>query len=144
MKGSANNVELNKLFRFHSISDGSNANTEFKVSIENIDTSTGKFDVVIRDFYDSDLSVNPYEKFLSCDLVPGSPNYIALKIGSTDGMYNSKSRYVTVEVIESDEVKNSIPAGFLGYPVRNYSGLGLTRILATIKAPYFRFNCNID
>lgn len=144
MKGSANNVELNKLFRFHSISDGSNSNTEFKVSIENIDPSTGKFDVVIRDFYDSDLSVNPYEKFLSCDLVPGSPNYIALKIGSTDGMYNSKSRYVTVEVIESDEVKNSIPAGFLGYPIRDYSGYSLTTDGTTPKAPYFRFNTNID
>lgn len=152
MKGSANNVELNKLFRFHSISDGSNSNTEFKVSIENIDPSTGKFDVVIRDFYDSDLSVNPYEKFLSCDLVPGSSNYIALKIGSTDGMYNSKSRYVTVEVIESDEVKNSIPAGFLGYPIRDYSGgcLAATKDGTAIidadkpKAPYFRFNTNID
>ena len=144
MKGSANNVELNKLFRFHSISDGSYSNTEFKVSIENIDPSTGKFDVVIRDFYDSDLSVNPYEKFLSCDLVPGSPNYIALKIGSTDGMYNSKSRYVTVEVIESDEVKNSIPAGFLGYPIRDYSGYSLTTDGTTPKAPYFRFNTNID
>jgi len=144
MKGSANNVELNKLFRFHSISDGSNSNTEFKVSIENIDPSTGKFDVVIRDFYDSDLYTNPYEKFLSCDLVPGSPNYIALKIGSTDGMYNSKSRYVTVEVIESDEVKNSIPAGFLGYPIRDYSGYGLTTVTATPKAPYFRFNTTID
>jgi hypothetical protein len=146
MKGSANNVELNKLFRFHSISDGSNSNTEFKVSIENIDPSTGKFDVVIRDFYDSDLSVNPYEKYLSCDLVPGSPNYIALKIGSTDGMYTSKSRYVTVEVIESDEVKSSIPSGFLGYPIRNYKGAGLYRMgIGTLpNAPYFRFNTTID
>lgn len=152
MKGSAEKVELNKLFRFHSISDGSNSTTEFKVSIENIDPETGKFDVVIRDFYDSDLSVNAYEKYFNCDLVPGSPNYIALKIGSTDGMYNSKSRYVTVEVVESDEVKNSVPAGFLGYPIRNYSGFPLA---ATINgndvtdtdkpiAPYFRFNTNID
>ncbi len=144
MKGSAEKVELNKLFRFHSISDGSNATTEFKVSIENIDPLTGKFDVVIRDFYDSDLSVNAYEKYLSCDLVPGSPNYIALKIGSTDGMYNSKSRYVTVEVINSDEVKSSVPAGFLGYPIRDYSGKGLTTVSTDPKAPYFRFNTNID
>ncbi len=144
VKGSAQKIELNKLFRFHSISDGSNATTEFKVSIENIDPDTGKFDVVIRDFYDSDLSVNPYEKFLSCNLVPGSPNYIALKIGSTDGMYNSKSRYVTVEVIESDEVKRSIPAGFLGYPIRNYNGFSLSEDGTQPIAPYFRFNTNVD
>ena len=144
MKGSAENVELNKLFRFHTVSDGSNATTEVKVSIENIDPDTGKFDVVIRDYYDSDLSVNAYEKYLSCDLVPGSPNYIALKIGSTDGMYNSKSRYVTVEVIENDVTKSSIPAGFLGYPVRDYSGLAVGNVSGTAKAPYFRFNTNID
>ena len=145
MKGSAENVELNKLFRFHSISDGGSATTEFKVSIENIDPETGKFDVVVRDFYDSDLSVNAYERYMSCDLVPGSPNYIALKIGSTDGLYNSKSRYITVEVIENDTTKNSIPAGFLGYPVRDYSGTAVIDSTArNATAPYFRFNTNID
>ena len=34
MKGSATNVELTKLFRFHTISDGKTANTEVKISIE--------------------------------------------------------------------------------------------------------------
>lgn len=144
IKGSANNIELNKLFRFHAISDGTNSTTEFKVSIENIDPSTGRFDVVIRDFYDSDLSVNAYEKYLSCDLVPGSSNYIALKIGSTDGLYNSKSRYVTVEVIENDITKNSIPAGFIGYPIRDYSGFAITQNTNTATAPYFRYNTSID
>ena len=109
IKGSANNIELNKLFRFHAISDGSNSTTEFKISIENIDPSTGNFDVVVRDYYDSDYSVNAYEKFTSCNLVPGSPNYISLKIGSSDGLYNSKSRYITVEVIENDVFKTQPP-----------------------------------
>lgn len=144
MKGSAENVELNKLFRFHAISDGSNSTTEFKISIENIDPSTGKFDVLVRDYYDSDLSTNVLEKFTSCDMVPGSIGYIALKIGSTDGLYNSKSNYITVEVIENDITKSSIPAGFLGYPIRNYKGTAIVDSEKTVVAPYFEYNTNID
>lgn len=147
MKGSADNVEVNKLFRFHAISDGEDSNTDFKISIENIDPTTGKFDVVIRDFYDSDLSVSPFEKYLSCNLVPGSQNYLGLKIGTTDGLYVSKSKYVTVEIIENDITKNSIPAGFMGYPVRDYSHgfiLDGEQSSNDIKAPYFKYNTNVD
>lgn len=127
IKGDAENVELHKLFRFHTISDGNTSTTEFKVSIENIDPTTGKFDVVLRDYLDSDISINAIERFNSVDLVPGSADYIALKIGSFDEQYEQVSKYITVEVIENDVTKTSVPAGFLGYPVRNYSGLGLRR-----------------
>lgn len=122
IKGSAEQVQLAKLFRFHTISDGSNSSLEVKVSIENIDPSTGKFDVVVRNFNDTDLNVNAVERFVGCTLVPGDPDYIALKIGSFDESYNAVSNYITVEVIENDITKNSIPAGFLGYPMRNYNG----------------------
>ena len=44
MKGSAEHVELAKLFRFNTISDGNASNTEVKVSIENIDPTNGTFD----------------------------------------------------------------------------------------------------
>lgn len=127
IKGDAENVELHKLFRFHTISDGNTSTTEFKVSIENIDPTTGKFDVVLRDYLDSDISINAIERFNGVDLVPGSADYIALKIGSFDEQYEQVSKYITVEVIENDVTKTSVPAGFLGYPVRNYSGLGLRR-----------------
>lgn len=127
IKGDAENVELHKLFRFHTISDGNTSTTEFKVSIENIDPTTGKFDVVLRDYLDSDISINAIERFNGVDLVPGSSDYIALKIGSFDEQYEQVSKYITVEVIENDVTKTSVPAGFLGYPVRNYSGLGLRR-----------------
>lgn len=144
-KGSANEVELTKLFRFHTISDGASANTEVKVSIENIDPTFGTFDVVVRNFYDNDTAVAVVEKFAKCDLVPGSSNYIALKIGSVDGTYTGKSSYITVEVNEeSDKVMKSIPCGFMGYPVRDFNGSGVYTETQPMHNPYLAYNTTID
>ena len=122
VKGSAENVDLTKLFRFHTISDGNNATTEVKVSIENIDPELRTFDVIVRDFYDTDNSKVVLERYRGVNLIPGDQNYIALKIGSFDDSYVNVSNYITVEVNETDKVAASIPAGFMGYPVRDYGG----------------------
>lgn len=146
MKGSAEHVELTKLFRFHTISDGSNANTEVKVSIQNIDPENGTFDVLVRSFYDTDASPVVLERYTQCDLIPGSRNYISLKIGSFDEQYESVSHYITVEVNETDKTKVSIPAGFLGYPIRDYQGLIVSsedQAGEPVK-PYFQYNTNVD
>lgn len=144
IKGSATNVELTKLFRFHTISDGVSSNTEVKVSIENIDPENGTFDVLVRDFNDSDASTVVLERF-RCDMIPGSKNYIARKIGSYDEQYETISNYITVEVNETEKAKVSIPAGFLGYPVRNYEfGLSVETLEAKIKAPYLKYNTLYD
>ena len=162
IKGSAQHVELTKLFRFHTISDGDNANTEVKVSIQNIDPENGTFDVIVRSFYDTDSSPSVLERYTQCDLIPGSSNYIALKIGSYDEQYEAVSNYITVEVNETDKTKVSIPAGFLGYPIRNYSGTYKLASIPTedsdhyyvdehqnlkgltIKQPYFQYNTSVD
>ena len=147
MKGSANNVELTKLFRFHTISDGDNSRVESKISIENIDTELGTFDVLVRDFNDTDASPVVLEKYKGVNLIPGSANYIALKIGSFDESYESKSKYITVEVNETDKTKVSIPAGFLGYPVRDYNGTVLGKHLdegvTEIQKPFLQYNTNV-
>lgn len=122
LKGSAENVELSKLFRFTTISDGNTANTQVKVSIQNIDPDAGTFDVLVRDFYDTDAAPQVYERFTQVNLKPGTSNYIGLMIGTTDGQYDTKSQYITVEVNESELTEVSTPSGFLGYPVRNYGG----------------------
>ena len=148
LKGSAENIELNKLFRFHTISDGDNSVKEVKVSIENIEPSYGQFDVIIRDFYDTDASPVILEKYRQCDLVPGSNNYIAYKIGSFDETYETKSKYVTVEVNENAITEISSPAGFLGYPVRDYNGTSISENkrdgVDTIQKPYIQYNTNVD
>ena len=123
LKGDYDHVEVNKLFRFHTISDGNNANNEIKVSIENIRPDEGVFDVVIRRIDDFDESIIPLERFGRCNMVPGDSNYIAYKIGSFDGVYETKSKYVTVEVNDSTAARMSVPAGFLGYPIPKYDGL---------------------
>ncbi len=148
VKGSAEDIELNRLFRFHTISDGSGSETEIKISIENIDPDDGVFDVVIRDFNDSDY--NPYvlERYGRVNLIPGDQNYIALRIGSFDETYETVSKYVTVEVNENDKTRLSVPCGFLGYPVRNYNGLGVYApredgdVIPT--QPYFKYNTTVD
>ena len=152
MKGSATEVELTKLFRFHTISDGNTANTEVKISIENIDPEQGTFDVLVRDYNDSDTSITTLEKYKGCDLIPGSPNYIAYRIGSTDENYETKSKYVTVEVNETAKTKVSVPAGFLGYPVRHYDGYAITGTgtgtdfvekQVSVHKPYLQYNTDV-
>lgn len=147
MKGSAEHVELTKLFRFHTISDGASSNTEVKISIANIDPDNGTFDILVRSFYDTDASPVVLERYTQCDLIPGSSNYVALKIGSTDESYETKSKYITVEVNETDKTKTSIPAGFLGYPVRYFEGTVITKDGTSgpkVQKPYFQYNTNVD
>lgn len=123
VKGDYDTIELTKLFRFHTISDGDTANKEIKISIQNIKTEDGTFEVLIRDINDTDESPIVLERFTKCSMVPGDIGYIAYKIGSYDGLYEAKSKYVTVEVNETLAAQNSIPAGFLGYPLSNFGGL---------------------
>ena len=147
LKGSANNIELTKLFRFHTISDGDDSRVESKISIENIDTELGTFDVLVRDFNDTDASPVVLERYKGVNLIPGSANYIALRIGSFDESYESKSKYITVEVNETDKTKLSIPAGFLGYPVRDYDGTVIKKSSdlknITLQKPFLQYNTNI-
>jgi hypothetical protein len=58
-------------------------------------------------------------------MVPGTANFIGLKIGTFDGEYVIKSKYITVEVITNDMTESCVPAGFLGYPMRNFGGKAL-------------------
>ena len=147
MKGSAENIELTKLFRFHTISDGSASNTEVKVSLANIDPENGTFDVLVRSFYDTDSAPVVLERYTQCNLIPGSSNYIAYKIGSTNEDYETRSNYITVEVNETDKTKVSVPAGFLGYPVRCFGG-AMVNIgddeQPNVQSPYFQYNTNVD
>ena len=123
VKGDYNNLEVKKLFRFHTISDGDNANNEIKVSIANIRPDSGEFDVIIRKIDDIDAEIIPLEQFTRCTLVPGTNSYLGYKVGTFDGSYETKSKYVTVEINENVTTENSVPCGFLGYPQVNYSGV---------------------
>ena len=111
---------VRKLFKFVTISDGDAANYQIKVSIQNIKPEEGTFDVIVRDFNDSDASPIILEKFIKCNLVEGDAGYIAYKIGTADGGFISKSKYILVEMTDGEDLRNCVPAGFLGYPVPKY------------------------
>lgn len=138
LKGDGKQVQLRKLFRFHTISDGNAANSEVKVSIQNILPDEGYFDVVVRAFDDMDSNPTVLEKFSKCSMVPGTANFIGLKIGTFDGEYELKSKYITVEVITNDMTESCVPAGFLGYPMREYAEK------YEVKQPSMGYNVTMD
>ena len=109
-----------KLFKFKLISDGNAANRLVKMSIGNISFANGTFDVFIRDFYDNDQNVRVVESFTNCSMDPNQNNYVANKIGTANGEYAVKSKYVMLEI--SDEAPtDALPCGFEGYISREYA-----------------------
>jgi phage tail sheath protein FI len=130
-----------KLFRVHAIDDGASANDLFKITIENIAASNnnnqkfGKFDLLIRDFYDTDQDPAVFEAFRGLSLDPSSDRYIARVIGDLnmyydfdqpkgrqklriEGSHPNVSRYIRVEVdvqVERGSIADeAIPVGFQG------------------------------
>ena len=128
-------MNVKKLFKFYTISDGNAANYQVKISIQNIRPDKGLFDVVVRDFYDTDYAQIVLEKFANCTMVEGEPNYLGLKIGTSDGTYPAMSKYVTVKFSDSEGKDDCVPAGFLGYPVPIYGAK---------KRPEMAYNVDFD
>jgi hypothetical protein len=110
-----------KLFKFILISDGNDANQEVKISILNISFNNGTFDVGIRAYNDTDANPVYLEKFTNCSLNPNSNSYVGVKIGTSDGEYAVRSKYVMLEM-SNEAPENALPCGFEGYLMRNYYG----------------------
>ena len=147
LKGDYQHIELTKLFRFHTISDGNASNNEIKVSIEEIRPDDGTFNVVVRAINDTDEYPVVLEKYTKCTLTPGDRSFIGFKIGTFDGVYESKSKYITVEVAEGTAVEHSVPAGFMGYPMPKYDGtevVDATTAKENIKNPFIKYNQYYD
>lgn len=133
------------LFRVLSLSDGQNANTKYKILIENITPSRnpayefGTFDLSVLS-YDTDTLL---QRFTGLSLDPTSTNYIARIVGDQNvyfdfdraassqkiavkGDYPVLSNYVRVEMSD-DVVMGNVPAlalpfGFKGYGFLTTSG----------------------
>jgi len=119
------------LFKVHTLSDGTGANKEVKISITGIspsidpDSDFGSFSLLVRDFNDTDKSPNVLESFNNLNLDPTSPNYIARVIGNSVPTYNSttletnyegdfvnNSKYIRIEMSADVIPDNSVPYGF--------------------------------
>jgi len=115
-------TEVYRLFKFTTIADGDAANTDVKISIANISFGNGTFDVLVRDYYDSDSAPVVIEKFTNCSMDANQNNFIAKKIGTSDGEFELNSKYVMLEMNENAPI-DALPCGFEGYDTRTYTGV---------------------
>lgn len=129
------------LFRVLTLSDGANANTKYKILVENITPSKdpayeyGKFDLSILT-YDTDTLL---QRFTGLSLDPASTSYIARVIGdqhvyfdfdraqgsqkiAVEGDYPVLNNYVRVEMSD-DVVQGNVPATALPFGFRGYGYL---------------------
>jgi hypothetical protein len=106
--------EVDELFEIITITDGETGNYEVKVSILNINIETGEFDLIIRDFNDTDNNQVVLEKFSRCSMNPDLPGYVARKVGTSDGEYELRSKYIMLSMVNSHPI-DAYPAGFKGY-----------------------------
>ena len=118
-KDTAGNVD--QLFKFHTIADGGNTNTEYKISIANLKEVAdidgieqySTFTVQLRKYDDTDRTLSILESFNNVNLDPDSPNFISRRIGDryqeysedfgkvlTKGDYPNISEFVRVEVAQ--------------------------------------------
>jgi hypothetical protein len=127
--------KVDDLFEVITISDGESANTEVKVTISNINIETGEFDILVRDFYDTDDNQVVIEKFSRCSMNPDVAGYVARKVGTSDGQYSLNSKYIMLNMSENAPA-NAFPAGFKGF-VAN-SAFGSSKLGNVIyKTQYF-------
>jgi hypothetical protein len=124
-----------KLFRVVTISDGNAANTLTKVSIQNINLDRKEFDLIVRDFNDTDANPVILEKYVRCSMDESQLTYLGKKVGTIDGKYDLKSKFIMIE-FDIDAPSNAVPAGFMGYTIRTY-GSGTTNPKIQYKTKYF-------
>jgi hypothetical protein len=108
-----------RLFRIHTFSDGNAANTDIKVSITNIRPDAKTFDIQVRSYGDTDKKPVVLESYSRLTLREQDNNFIGRRIGTVDGNYVLNSKYIMIE-LAAECLDESFPAGFEGYPVRDY------------------------
>lgn len=132
--------DIIKLFRLWTISDGNSANSEIKVSIENVKPDDKEFDVVIRNYADTDTKPSKLEVFSRCTMDRSADNFVGRKIGTLDGEFATKSNYVLVELADESDFDDAFPAGFLGFPRHDFDSTALSQgPQITYKTTYDQF-----
>jgi hypothetical protein len=90
------------------------------------------FDVLVRSFFDTDANPVVIEKFTNCNLDPASNNFVAKKIGSSNGEYALISKFIMIEMADEAPI-DAIPCGFYGYTQREYENY------STYPSPYIQY-----
>lgn len=127
--------DVHDLFEIITISDGESGNFEIKVSIVNINLETSEFDILVRDFNDTDENMATLEKYSRCSMNPDLPGYVGKKIGTSDGEYELRSKYIML-ALDPNHPIDAIPAGFKGY-TNNSAFSGCTLGSSIYKTQYY-------
>jgi len=129
--------QVKELFRVQTISDGDASNREIKISIANLDLVNYTFDLLVRDFNDTDATASQtaLERWSNLSFDQSSTSYIGKVIGTTDDSYPKKSMFITVDIAENVPAK-SLPAGYKGYELRASGISGSTRPQIYYKTDY--------
>ena len=128
--------QVYRLFKFISISDGDAANVEVKISIANLSFNNMTFDVLVRNFFDTDANPVVIEKFTNCNMDANSNNFVAKKIGSANGEYALISKYIMIELADEYPI-DAIPCGFYGYTQREYESTLNISPVPKFKTQYY-------
>ena len=137
------------LFQVFALSDGEEANTKIKVSVENIQPSNsdttqfGTFDLLVRDFADNDNNKVVLEQWRGLSLDVDNPRFIGNIIGDTRvffnfdasngkqklttvGNYPVRSKFIRVsiadDVLNGEVPQTALPMGCRGFPHLATSG----------------------
>ncbi len=111
------------LFKVETISDGDASAIETKISIANIDEDKNTFDLIVRNFSDTDSNTaisGRLEMFRGVTMDDTLQNFIGRVIGTTDETYPIRSSFITITLADNYPT-NTVPAGFRGYSQR-FSG----------------------
>ncbi len=120
---------VRNLFKVETISDGDSSAKEVKISIANIDEVNNTFDLIVRNFTDTDSNTaisGRLEMFRQLTMDDSQQNFIGRVIGTTNEDYPIKSSFITITMADNFP-RNTVPAGFRGYSQR-YSA-------STVNAP---------
>ena len=114
--------QVTDLFQVQTISDGEAANFQVKIMIQGINVDSGEFDLIVRDFNDTDDNMVVIEKFTRCSMNPDLPGYVARKVGTSDGEFELRSKYIML-IMDANHPTDAFPAGFKGFLTDNaFSG----------------------
>jgi hypothetical protein len=122
--------KVSDLFQVFTVSDGNAANYQVKITLLNIDLDTAEFDILVRDFNDTDDNMVVLEKFTRCTMDSTLPGYVARKVGTQDGEYELRSKYIML-VMADEHPEDAIPAGFKGFVADNLAGS--TSVIGAVK-----------
>jgi hypothetical protein len=120
-----------RLFKVHTLADGTDTNTSYKVEISNVKlagqvagSDWGSFTLSVRKYSDTDKKPVILETFQNLNLDPDSSNYVARRIGDRYnyinfagkiiefGTYTNLSKYIRIESSTNPAAITAVPAGF--------------------------------